>query len=56
MGYGLRYEYGSFRQSIENGFRSNNPTTGWLSPIPEDGPPREDGGVPLGCSSSWTAR
>jgi starch phosphorylase len=28
-GYGMRYEYGMFAQSIINGARSNTPTPGW---------------------------
>ena len=28
IGYGLRYDYGIFRQEIRDGSRSNTPTTG----------------------------
>ena len=33
MGYGLRYDYGMFRQKIENGIRSKNQTTGCVMAI-----------------------
>src|SRR5262245_257527 len=51
MGYGLRYEYGIFRQVIENGFQVEEPDH-WLGePDPwEVVRPRETVQVPLGCS------
>src|SRR6185436_5387758 len=51
MGYGLRYEYGIFRQTIENGFQVEQPDH-WLKyPDPwEVARPRETVEVPLGCS------
>jgi starch phosphorylase len=50
-GYGLRYEYGIFRQAIDNGFQAEAPDH-WLSqPDPwEVARPREAVQVPLGCS------
>jgi starch phosphorylase len=51
MGYGLRYEYGIFRQAIDNGFQVEHPDH-WLAwPDPwEVARPRETVQVPLGCS------
>jgi starch phosphorylase len=51
MGYGLRYEYGIFRQAIEKGFQVEYPDH-WLSqPDPwEIARPREAVPVPIGCS------
>jgi starch phosphorylase len=51
MGYGLRYEYGIFRQGIENGSQSEYPDK-WLKlPDPwEVAQPRETVQVTLGCS------
>ena len=51
MGYGLRYEYGIFRQAVENGYQSEQPDH-WLSrPDPwEVARPAETVLVPLGCS------
>jgi glycogen phosphorylase len=50
MGYGLRYEYGIFRQHIENGRQVEHPDN-WLKfPDPwEVARPREAVQVPLGC-------
>jgi starch phosphorylase len=51
MGYGLRYEYGIFRQSIENGFQVERPDRWLARPDPwEVARPREAVEVPLGCS------
>jgi starch phosphorylase len=51
MGYGLRYEYGIFRQAFENGFQTEYPDS-WLKlPDPwEVAQPRETVQVLLGCS------
>ena len=51
MGYGLRYEYGIFRQAIENGFQVEHPDHWLAQPDPwEVARPRETVQVPLGCS------
>jgi starch phosphorylase len=51
MGYGLRYEYGIFRQGIENGFQVEHPDHWLAQPDPwEVIRPRETIQVPLGCS------
>jgi starch phosphorylase len=51
MGYGLRYEYGIFRQTIENGFQVEQPDHWLAQPDPwEVARPRETVEVPLGCS------
>ena len=34
IGYGLRYEYGMFRQEIDGGSKSSTPTTGSDVPTP----------------------
>jgi starch phosphorylase len=50
-GYGLRYEYGIFRQAIENGFQVEHPDHWLAHPDPwEVIRPRETVQVPLGCS------
>jgi glycogen phosphorylase len=51
MGYGLRYEYGIFRQDIEKGFQVEHPDHWLAQPDPwEVARPRETIQVPLGCS------
>ncbi|MBC7817571.1 MAG: glycogen/starch/alpha-glucan family phosphorylase, partial [Planctomycetaceae bacterium] len=51
MGYGLRYEYGIFRQTVENGFQVEQPDH-WLAHSDpwEVTRPRETVQVPIGCS------
>jgi starch phosphorylase len=51
MGYGLRYEYGIFRQAIEEGFQVEYPDR-WLAQSDpwEVARPQETVQVPLGCS------
>jgi starch phosphorylase len=50
-GYGLRYEYGMFKQSIENGFQKENPDN-WLRETDpwEIARPLEKVEVKLGCT------
>ena len=51
MGYGLRYEYGIFRQSIQNGWQQELPDNWLRSPDPwEVARPNEKVEVSLGCS------
>jgi starch phosphorylase len=51
MGYGLRYEYGIFRQAIENGFQTEYADNWLMRPDPwEVARPQEAVRVPLGCS------
>jgi starch phosphorylase len=51
MGYGLRYEYGIFRQEIDNGQQVEKPDQWLLYPDPWEVPrPRETVHVPVGCS------
>ena len=51
MGYGLRYEYGIFRQSIQNGWQQELPDNWLRSPDPwEIARPHEKVEVSLGCS------
>jgi glycogen phosphorylase len=51
MGYGLRYEYGIFRQIIENGWQREQPDNWLQSADPwEVARPRERVEVRLGCS------
>lgn len=50
MGYGLRYEYGIFRQTIENGFQTEHPDRWLAQPDPwEVTRPNETVHVPIGC-------
>ena len=51
MGYGLRYEYGIFKQTINNGWQQEQPDNWLRSPDPwEVARPREKIEVPLNCS------
>ena len=51
MGYGLRYEYGIFRQSIENGYQVEQPDHWMAQADPwEVARPGETVEVPVGCS------
>ncbi len=51
MGYGLRYEYGIFRQSIQNGWQQETPDNWLRSPDPwEIAHPNEKVEVSVGCS------
>ena len=51
MGYGLRYEYGIFRQSIRNGWQQETPDNWLRAPDPwEIARPNEKVEVNLGCS------
>ena len=51
MGYGLRYEYGIFKQSIQNGWQQEMPDNWLRSPDPwEVARPNEKVEVKLGCS------
>jgi starch phosphorylase len=51
MGYGLRYEYGMFRQSIEDGWQRERPDHWLRSPDPwEVARPQDRVEVALGCS------
>ena len=51
MGYGLRYEYGIFKQSIQNGWQQEMPDNWLRSPDPwEVARPNEKVEVSLGCS------
>jgi starch phosphorylase len=51
MGYGLRYEYGIFRQTIEAGWQREQPDNWLRRPDPwEVARPREQVEVKLGCS------
>jgi starch phosphorylase len=51
MGYGLRYEYGIFKQSIQNGWQQETPDNWLRSPDPwEIARPNEKVEVIVGCS------
>ena len=51
MGYGLRYEYGIFRQTIQNGWQQEQPDNWLRRPDPwEVARPQESVEVRLGCS------
>jgi starch phosphorylase len=51
MGYGLRFEYGIFRQAFENGYQTEYPDRWLARPDPWEVPrPTEAVRVPLGCS------
>src|SRR5262245_29455451 len=51
MGYGLRYEYGMFRQSIRDGWQQEQPDNWLRRPDPWEVPrPSEQVEVKLGCS------
>ncbi|MFO1206979.1 MAG: glycogen/starch/alpha-glucan phosphorylase [Burkholderiales bacterium] len=51
MGYGLRYEYGIFRQTIDNGWQQESPDNWLRRPDPwEVARPNETVEVKLGCS------
>ena len=51
MGYGLRYEYGIFRQSIQNGWQTERPDNWLRRPDPwEVARPNEQVEIQLGCS------
>jgi starch phosphorylase len=51
MGYGLRYEYGIFKQTIENGWQTEQPDNWLRRPDPwELARPQEKVEIGLGCS------
>jgi glycogen phosphorylase len=51
MGYGLRYEYGIFKQSIQNGWQQEKPDNWLRSPDPwEIARPNEKVEISVGCS------
>ena len=55
MGYGLRYEYGIFKQSIQNGWQQETPDNWLRSPDPwEVARPNEKVEISLACSFELT--
>jgi starch phosphorylase len=51
MGYGLRYEYGIFKQAIQNGWQTEQPDNWLRHPDPWEIPrPNETVEIKLGCS------
>lgn len=51
MGYGLRYEYGIFRQTIKNGWQHEQPDNWLRRPDPwEVARPQDTVEIKLGCS------
>src|SRR5258706_6472905 len=51
MGYGLRYEYGMFRQSIREGWQQDKPDNWLRRPDPGEGaPPNAKVEITLNCS------
>ncbi len=51
MGYGLRYEYGIFKQELRDGWQHERPDNWLRAPDPwEVARPRETVEIPLGCS------
>jgi starch phosphorylase len=51
MGYGLRYEYGIFKQTIKDGWQNEQPDNWLRRPDPwEVARPEEKVGIKLGCS------
>ncbi len=56
MGYGLRYEYGIFKQSIQNGWQKEMPDNWLRFPDPwEVARPNEKVEINLGCSFELSA-
>lgn len=57
MGYGLRYEYGMFRQTIRDGWQQETPDNWLRQPDPwEIARPEETVTIPLGCSFTMRDR
>jgi starch phosphorylase len=54
LGYGLRYEYGIFKQTIQNGAQQEMPDNWLRSPTPGRSPPEREGGSELGCSVEFS--
>ncbi len=56
MGYGLRYEYGIFRQTIKDGWQNEQPDNWLRRPDPwEVARPQDKVDIPLGCSFEMQA-